>query len=105
MSNNLVKENTEYYPSHLVAHKWLQKMEGELLTFIEMAGLEENQEEALKSKIRQTIWGNTVMKYGERLDADEVIIALQAVEDYRENPPEARDTDVAVGGSDVALGN
>jgi len=91
MTKKLVEDHKNYFPSCVISKDALSDMEGELLTLVESAGLGEKQEEALKSRVRKIIWNQTFQKRAHDLDADEVIVAFQAVDDYRENPPEKRD--------------
>jgi hypothetical protein len=58
-----IENGTEYRPSSLVPERDFSKLEGDLLTLAELLGLPREQSEALKSQIRQRIWGGFAMRY------------------------------------------
>lgn len=69
-----IKDNVEYHTHFLVSEKDASRLEGQLLTLIELLGLEDKkQEQALKSEIRQKIWSgcfvnrSTTTIYGEEM--------------------------------------
>ena len=71
MSTKIVG-GVEYHDSYLIASRNISFIEGNLLTTIELLGLPREQSEALKSQIRQIVWGRGVMKYGIHMDSEEV---------------------------------
>lgn len=69
-----IKDGIEYHTHFLVSEKDASRLEGQLLTLVELLGLKDKyQEEALKSEIRQKIWGscfvnkNTTTIFGEEM--------------------------------------
>jgi len=52
-----VEDGVEYHTAFLVSEKDASYLEGKLLTLVELLGLGKEQTEALKSEIRQRIWG------------------------------------------------
>lgn len=65
MSQTHIEDGVEYGDSYLISEKAFQILEGRMLTLVELLGLLETQSEALKSEIRQNIWGRTVVKFGQ----------------------------------------
>lgn len=69
-----IQDGVEYHTHFLVSERDASNLEGQLLTLVELVGLKDKiQEEALKSEIRQKIWGgcfvnrNTETIYGEEM--------------------------------------
>jgi len=69
---SVVRDGVEYSESYLIAERCIRIMEGRLLTLVELLGLPEQQSEAMKSEVRNLIWGGGFLKYGKYMDANEV---------------------------------
>lgn len=52
-----IKNKVEYHTHFLVSERDATKLEGRLLTLVELLGLPKEQSEAMKSEVRQKIWG------------------------------------------------
>ena len=93
MENIHIENGTEYHTHFLVSEKDASRLEGQLLTLVELLGLDDkNQEEAFKSEIRQRIWGgcfvnrNTETIYGNEMP--EVRELMKKLEEGRINEKE-----------------
>lgn len=64
MDKTIIKDGVEYHEGYYIAGRNLSSIEGKLLTVAELLGLPEKQSEALKSEIRQIIWGRGFLSYG-----------------------------------------
>lgn len=64
MSEVHIEDGVEYGDSYLISAKIISVMEGQMLTLVELLGLPEEQSEAMKSELRQRIWGGTFLKHG-----------------------------------------
>lgn len=68
----VVRDGVEYCESYLIPEKGVRAMEGRLLTLVELLGLPEQQSEAMKSEVRNLIWGSGFLKYGKYFNANDV---------------------------------
>lgn len=64
MDKTIIKDGVEFHEGYYIASRNLSSIEGKLLTVAELLGLPEKQSEALKSEIRQIIWGRGFLSYG-----------------------------------------
>ena len=71
MNQVKVKDGVEYHYGYFISSKNISAIEGKLLTTVELLGLPKDQSEALKSQVRQIIWGRGVLSYGALVTADQ----------------------------------
>jgi hypothetical protein len=89
--NTKIVNGTEYHDGYFVSSRKLSVMEGKLLTTVELLGLPDQQSEALKSEMRQILWGRGVMAYGIYLEAEEIAEVAES-----KHNPEKEDRSIKV---------
>ena len=67
-----IENGYEYHDGFFVNEKEISIFEGKLLTYIELLGLSEKQEEAMKSEVRNLIWGRFFMSRATTVSAKEI---------------------------------
>lgn len=67
----VTRDGVDYCESYLIPEKGIRIMEGRLLTLVELLGLPEQQSEAMKSEVRNLIWGSGFLKYGKYYSAED----------------------------------
>ena len=67
-----IVNGTEYHEGYFIDNRKFSNIEGKLLTTAELLGLPKQQSEALKSEIRNILWGRGALTYGIHLEAEEI---------------------------------
>lgn len=86
-----IVNGTEYHEGYFINNRKLSVIEGKLLTTAELLGLPEQQSEALKSEIRNIIWGRGVLSYGIHLEAEEIAELAE-----KKHNPEGKDRSLKI---------
>jgi len=79
-----VENGIEYHDSFFIDSKYVSILEGKMLTTVELLGLPTEQSEALKSTIRQHIWGGTMLKHGRFVESKKVPEVKRLISSYTE---------------------
>lgn len=85
MDKTIIKDGVEFHDGYYIAEKNISAMEGKLLTVADLLGLPEQQGEALKSQIRQIIWGRGFLSYGVAVSPEQAWELYQSKEKSNEN--------------------
>ena len=72
MNDEVIVNGTEYREGYFINSRKIGNIEGKLLTTVELLGLPEQQNEALKSEMRSILWGRGVLAYGIHIEAHEI---------------------------------
>jgi len=67
-----IQNGFEYQDGYYIPANKIGVIEGNLLTTVELLGLPKEQSEALKSQVRQIIWGRGFMRYGIDVTSTEI---------------------------------
>lgn len=72
MSQTVIRNGVEYHDGYFIASRNISIMEGKLLTLVELLGLPPEQSEAMKSEVRNKLWGSGFMSHGINISAEEI---------------------------------
>ena len=92
MEDEIVVNGTEYHEGYFINSRKYRNIEGKLLTTVELLGLPEIQSEALKSEIRNILWGRGVLAYGIHLEAKEIAEIAE-----KKHNPDGEDRSIKIG--------
>jgi len=84
MKKLYIEDGVEYSDCYLLSARVISIMEGQMLTLVELMGLPNEQSEAMKSEVRRTIWGGTVLKHGDFVFCDNVPEVKRKIKEVQE---------------------